>query len=64
MNAPTVVTIREIGQAVRSCDTYNRSAGIQNMEHILEIAFKKLALAAPISVDLENGHFLNIEVTA
>lgn len=64
MSARAVVTIRQLGQAVRSCDTFNHKVSIPNMEHVLEIALKKLALAAPIRVDLGNSHYLIVEVAA
>jgi hypothetical protein len=55
-----IVTIENIGRAVISSDTYNQKTELGDVEHIIEIALKKLALCSPVHVDLENGHHLAI----
>ena len=57
-NLPTV-TIEQIAAGVRHSDFMADNPCMRsNMKTVIEIALKKLGIAAPIRIDLENGHSL------
>lgn len=59
---PTV-TIEQIAVAVRHSDfMLENPVMLKNVGTVIELALKKLGIAAPIRVDLGNGHCLIVAV--
>ena len=57
-----IVNINDIARAVMSADSFNQNVELEDIKHIVEIALKKVALAAPVHVDLDNGHYIAMVV--
>jgi len=59
------VTLEELRYSVLHDDQFNGDLFVSDIDHILEIAMRKIgftSLQSPVRLNLENGFFLNISI--